>query len=62
MIERGDKGAVIVSVSSDKIELKDVKSVLADGLYKDKVSGEEFTVSGGKISGTLKPNAIVVLY
>lgn len=62
MIERGDKGAVIVSVSKDDIELENVSSVLADGTYTDRVSGDEFTVKDGIISGTVKAGAIVVLY
>ncbi len=62
MIERGDKGAVIVSVDSSDNEIKDVETKLSDGEYTDKVSGEVFTVKDGKISGTVKAGAIIVLY
>ncbi|MCQ4023287.1 MULTISPECIES: alpha-amylase family glycosyl hydrolase [unclassified Ruminococcus] len=62
MIERGTSGAVIVSISTSKEELKDVKTVLADGEYTDKVSGGKFTVKNGVLTGTLEPGAIVVLY
>lgn len=62
MIERGDKGAVIVSINSEDEEFKDVETVLADGTYTDKVSGDEFTVKDGKMSGTVKAGAIIVLY
>lgn len=62
MIERGDKGAVIVSVSKEDVALENVSTVLADGTYTDRVSGEEFTVQNGIISGTVKAGAIVVLY
>lgn len=62
MIERGNSGAVIVSISMKKEELKDVKTVLSDGEYTDKVSGGKFTVKDGALSGTLEPGAIVVLY
>lgn len=62
MIERGDKGAVIVSIEQEDVELENVSTVLADGIYTDRVSGEEFTVSDGVISGTVKAGAVVVLY
>lgn len=62
MIERGTSGAVIVSVSSDDEKLENVETVLSDGTYTDRVSGDEFTVKSGKISGTVKSGAIVVLY
>lgn len=62
MIERGNSGAVIVSISIMQEELKGVKTVLADGEYTDKVSGGKFTVKDGTLSGTLEPGAIVVLY
>lgn len=62
MIERGDKGAVIVNISNEEIKLKDVETVLADGTYKDKVNGKEFKVKDGKLSGTVKKDAVVVIY
>lgn len=62
MIERGTSGAVIVSVSSNDEKLENVETVLSDGTYTDRVSGDEFTVKNGTISGTVKAGAIVVLY
>ena len=62
MIERGTKGAVLVNISSEEIKLSDVETTLADGTYKDKVSGKEFKVKDGKLSGTVKKEAVVVLY
>lgn len=62
MIQRGKKGAVIVNVSNKETKLTDVETDLADGAYKDKVSGKEFKVKNGKLSGTVKKNAVVVLY
>ena len=59
MIERGDKGAVIINGGKEDYKLDGAESVLADGTYKDKVTEAEFTVSGGKISGT---GSIVVVY
>lgn len=61
MIERGDKGAVILNYSDAEYSL-DAPSVLADGTYKDKVTDAEFTVSGGKITGTIPAMGIIVLY
>ena len=60
LIERGDKGAVIVNVSDKDAALKDIPSVLADGSYKEKLT--EFTVSGGKLSGTVGAGQIAVIY
>lgn len=62
MIERGDKGAVIINKSDAEYELNGADSVLADGTYNDKVTGAEFTVSDGKISGTVPSGAIIVIY
>ncbi|MEE0859099.1 MAG: alpha-amylase family glycosyl hydrolase [Acutalibacteraceae bacterium] len=62
MIERGEKGAVIVNVSDNDEKLEDVETNLADGTYKDKVNGSEFKVKDGKMNGTVKKNAVVVLY
>lgn len=62
MIERGDKGAVIINKGTSDFELNGAESVLADGTYSDKVSGSEFTVSDGKISGTVPVNGIIVIY
>ncbi len=62
MIERGDKGAVIINRSGSDFELDGTASVLADGTYFDKVTNAEFTVSGGTISGTVPSGAIIVIY
>ncbi len=62
MIERGDKGAVIINVGSSDYELNGAESVLADGTYNDKVTSEKFTVSGGKINGKVPAGGIIVIY
>ncbi|MBQ1638110.1 MAG: alpha-amylase [Ruminococcus sp.] len=61
MIERGTKGAVLVSVS-DSDNTINTATNLADGEYTDQVSGAAFTVADGKLSGTVKAGAVVVLY
>ena len=61
MIERGSKGAVLVSVS-DSDNNVNVATNLEDGEYTDQVSGSTFTVSGGKLSGIVPAGQVVVLY
>ncbi len=63
MIERGSKGIVLINgKNSDSFELN-ADTALADGSYTDRAgSNTQFTVSGGKITGTLPANGIVVLY
>lgn len=62
MIERGDKGAVIVNVGDEPLTLEGVPSVLADGTYEDKVTGAKFIVKDQMIEGTVEAGQIVVLY
>lgn len=60
-IERGSKGLVIVNAGKDSKNL-DIEVGLADGTYSDRVSGTEYTVSGGKLGGELQARSVVVLY
>lgn len=60
MIERGNRGAVIVSADSEPLEV-DTKTKLADGVYYDKVTNEEFTVQGGRLTGTVGEGRVIVL-
>lgn len=62
MNERGTKGAVIVVKGGGKVRLNSHK--LADGVYKDWISGDEynFTVSNGVISGNVNLSGVAVLY
>lgn len=59
-IERGNKGQVIINLGGDT-QINETTN-LASGTYTDQVSGGTFTVSNGKISGTLKGGKITVLY
>ncbi len=61
MIERGSSGAVLVNASDSDVTLDCITDV-ADGTYTDAVSGSTFTVSGGKLSGTVQAGAIAVVY
>lgn len=63
MIERGDKGVVIVNAGESDFTL-DSQTNLADGTYLDSVKGEDnlYTVADGQISGTIPAKSVVVLY
>lgn len=61
MIERGNAGAVIVNISSSDVKLN-CSTDVADGTYEDAATGSIFTVSGGKLSGTVKAGAVAVIY
>lgn len=64
IIQRGNKGLVVTNYDSGSknFEVSGL-SGLQDGTYED-ASGQNgsFTVSGGKVSGSVKGNSFVVLY
>ncbi|MEF2919428.1 MAG: alpha-amylase family glycosyl hydrolase [Acutalibacteraceae bacterium] len=62
MIERGNKGAVIVNVSDEEIKIVDAETKLKDGEYIDKVKNGKVKVKDGKLSCTIKKGATVVIY
>ena len=64
IIKRGNKGVVVTNFGSGSANFNVSRlSGLKDGKYTD-ASGQngEFTVSGGKVSGSVKGNTFVVLY
>ena len=64
IIKRGNKGVVVTNFGSGSANFEvSGLSGLKDGKYTD-ASGQngEFTVSGGKVSGSVKGNSFVVLY
>lgn len=61
MIERGSAGAVIINASDSDVAL-DFATDVADGAYTDEATGAPVTVSGGKMSGTVKAGAVAVIY
>ena len=61
MIERGTKGAVLVSVSDSDTNVN-VSTALADGEYTDRVNGGDFTVKDGMLTGKITAGEVVVLY
>lgn len=61
MIERGSAGAVIINSSSSDVTLNCATDV-ADGSYTDEATGVPFTVTDGKLNGTVKAGAVAVIY
>ena len=60
-IDRGNEGTVIINLKEESVNINsDTK--MNDGTYKDQVSGRTFTVSNGKISGTLDKRKVAVIY
>ena len=60
-IDRGTEGTVIINLKEESVNINsDTK--MKDGTYKDHVSGRTFTVSNGKISGTLDKRKVAVIY
>ncbi|MCH5300970.1 MAG: starch-binding protein [Ruminococcus sp.] len=61
MIERGSAGAVIINLSDSDVTLNCSTNV-ANGTYNDQAAGSVFTVSDGKLQGTVKAGAVAVVY
>ena len=59
-IDRGTKGTCIINLGGST-SINNA-TTMADGQYKDQVSGRTFTVSGGRISGQLDGGKIAVVY
>ena len=59
-IDRGTKGTCIINLGGST-SINNA-TTMADGQYKDQVSGRTFTVSGGRISGQLDGGKIAVIY
>lgn len=54
-------GAMIVALGSKNISNFDTEGHLDDGSYTDPISGNVFTVAGGKISGNVSSSGVAVL-
>ena len=58
-----ESGMVLVNASSGtSVSNVAVPDVMKNGTYTDLVSGNTFTVAGGKVSGTMDSSCIAVLY
>lgn len=61
VVERGTAGAAIVNFS-DKDQKIDLATSLPDGTYSDAVSGVQFKVKKGRITGKALPVATYIIY
>lgn len=57
---RGTKGVVLVSCGSNNVNVTAHK--MANGTYKDVITGNNFQVANGKISGTIGSSGVAVVY
>ena len=62
-VERGDSGVVLVQVGNARASAVSVTAhAMADGTYTDQITGNEFTVANGVISGQIGDSGIAVVY
>ncbi len=60
-VQRGTTGMVISNLATGTATVNQA-CTMANGTYVDQVSGNKFTVSGGKISGTVGESGVAVVY
>ena len=60
-VQRGTTGMVIVNLNGSSTSITQSCS-MANGSYKDQVSGNTFQVSGGKITGNVGSTGVAVIY
>ncbi|MEE3334147.1 MAG: alpha-amylase family glycosyl hydrolase [Ruminococcus sp.] len=60
-VARGGKGIVLVNVNGNSTKASVSGTGLSDGKYKDMVTGAEFTVSGGTVSGQIGASGVAVV-
>lgn len=60
-VQRGTTGMLIVDLNGSSSAVSQACS-MANGTYKDQVSGNSFTVSGGKITGNIGSTGVAVVY
>lgn len=61
MVQRGTKGAVIINMTNEAVNL-DNSTTVAEGTYTDEIGGGTFTSKDGKLSGTIGAKSIAVIY
>ncbi len=59
---RGTSGVVLANSSNNGATVNFSIKNLADGKYKDQITGTEFNVSNGTISGTIGSTGVAVIY
>ncbi len=60
--ERGTSGVVLVNASGTSTSVSVTANKMAAGTYTDQITGNKFTVSGGKISGQIGSTGVAVVY
>ena len=60
--ERGTSGVVLVNCSGTSTSVNVKANKMADGTYKDQITGNTFTVSNGYIKGNIGSTGIAVVY
>lgn len=60
-VQRGTTGIVVTNYGSTDYAAN-LQTTLADGTYTDQVTGAEFTVTNGVLSGTVPATSVAVLY
>lgn len=61
-VERGTSGVVLVNCKGTETSVSVTANAIADGTYTDQITGNSFTVSGGKITGDIGSTGIAVVY
>lgn len=61
-VERGNSGVVLVNCGGGSTYANVSAHTMANGTYTDQVTGNTFTVSGGKIKGQIGDTGIAVVY
>lgn len=61
-VERGTSGVVLVNCSGNSTVINVTAHTIKDGIYIDQISGNKFTVSGGRIEGSIGDTGIAVVY
>lgn len=62
VVERGTTGVVLVNIGGGSKGVNAQVHNMKDGKYTDHITGSEFNVSGGKISGNIGDTGIAVVY
>lgn len=62
VIERDEKGAVLVNMQGNEAAASLSENSLIDGEYIDTITGNKFTVENGEITGEIGESGIAVLY
>ena len=61
-VERGNSGVVLVNCGGTSGNVSVTANAMANGTYKDQITGNTFTVANGKITGTIGSTGIAVVY